>query len=105
MPITLDRRPKNRYPFGIFHTSLGSTLCTDAELKSDLTVGVLSSLGQSKSSGEGIVIPYKELYETFFLYSLIEKRMLYFSMLFHHTSTNIIIIKFRQRAVYNDMSR
>ncbi len=44
MPITLDRRPKGRYPFKVFHTSLGPTLCTEPELKSDLSVGVLSLL-------------------------------------------------------------
>ena len=44
MPITLDRSPKGRYPFGVFHTSMGSTLCTESELKSDWTVGDLSSL-------------------------------------------------------------
>ncbi len=43
MPITLDRMPKDLYPFGVFHTTLGSTLCTESELKSDLPVGVLSS--------------------------------------------------------------
>ncbi len=44
MPITLDRRPKGRYPFGVFYTSMGSTFCTESELKSDLTVGDLPSL-------------------------------------------------------------
>jgi hypothetical protein len=43
MPITLDRRPKGRYPFGVFHISMGSTLCTEFELKSDWTVGDLPS--------------------------------------------------------------
>jgi hypothetical protein len=27
------------YPFETFHTSLGSTLCTESELKSDLSLG------------------------------------------------------------------
>jgi hypothetical protein len=44
MPITLDRKPKGRYPFGVFHISLGSTLCTEFELKGDWTVGDLPSL-------------------------------------------------------------
>ena len=44
-------------------------------------------LGHTKSSGSGTLIPYRKLKETFFLYSLIEKRMLYFSMVFDHTST------------------
>jgi hypothetical protein len=35
------------YPFGVFHTSLGSTLCTESELKSDLSLGVPSSLEPS----------------------------------------------------------
>jgi hypothetical protein len=38
MAITLEKRPKGTSPFGIFHTSLGSTLCTEFELKSDWTV-------------------------------------------------------------------
>ena len=49
MPITLDRSPKGRYPFGVFHTSLGSTLCTESELKSDWTVGDLPSLDRYQS--------------------------------------------------------
>jgi hypothetical protein len=44
LAITLDRRPKGRYPFGVFHTLLGSTLCTESEVKSDLTVDDLSWL-------------------------------------------------------------
>jgi hypothetical protein len=44
MPITLDWRPKGRYPFEVFHTSMGSTFCTESELKSDVTVGDLPSL-------------------------------------------------------------
>jgi hypothetical protein len=31
------------HPFGRFHTSLGSTLCTEAELKSDLSVESIPS--------------------------------------------------------------
>jgi hypothetical protein len=38
MPITLDRRAKGTCPFEVFHTALGSTLCTEFELESDLTV-------------------------------------------------------------------
>jgi hypothetical protein len=52
-------------------------------------------LGQSKSSVVTILFPYRKLKEIFFFHIVIEKRMLYFSMLFDHTSTNIIIIKFR----------
>ena len=47
MPITLDRRPAGAYPFGVFHTSLGSTLCTESELKSEEAVGGLPSLVHS----------------------------------------------------------
>jgi hypothetical protein len=43
------------------------------------------------SSCRGTVFPNEKLYETVFLYSLIEKRMFYFSLLFDHTSTDIII--------------
>ena len=43
-------------------------------------------LGQSKSTDGGTVISYKKLQETFSVYSLQEKRMVYFSMLFDHTS-------------------
>ena len=43
MTIALEEDPKGPYPFGVFHTSLGSTLCTKSELKSDWTVGDLPS--------------------------------------------------------------
>ncbi len=57
MPITLDRRPKGRYPFGIFHISMGSTLCTEFELKSDWTVGDLpSSVGHRPEILVGTVL-------------------------------------------------
>jgi hypothetical protein len=39
MPITLDRRPMGLYSFGVFLTSLGSTLCTESELKSEWAPG------------------------------------------------------------------
>ncbi len=48
MAITLKGRPISPYPFGVFHTSLGSTLCTEFELKNDLSLGVLSSLVVAK---------------------------------------------------------
>jgi hypothetical protein len=44
MPITLDRRPKGTYPSGVFHISLGSTLCIESELKSEVTLGNVPSL-------------------------------------------------------------
>ena len=43
MAITLEERPKGTCHFGVFHISLGSTLCTESELKSDGTVGGLPS--------------------------------------------------------------
>jgi hypothetical protein len=43
MPIILDRRTMITYPFGVFHTSLRSTLCTEYELKSDLSVASVPS--------------------------------------------------------------
>src|ERR1700722_17624060 len=52
-------------------------------------------LGHIKSSDSDTFILYKKLKETFFLHSLIEKRMLYFSVLFDHTFTNILKIKLR----------
>jgi hypothetical protein len=52
-------------------------------------------LGQSKSSENDTLISYKKRKETFSLYILIEKRMLYFSILFDHTSAKIIRIKFQ----------
>ncbi len=37
--ITLEERPKGTCPFGVVHISLGSTLFTKSELKSDVTLG------------------------------------------------------------------
>jgi hypothetical protein len=39
MHITLDKRPMSTKSFGVFHTSMGSNLCTESELKGDLSVG------------------------------------------------------------------
>jgi hypothetical protein len=47
-----------------------------------------------KSSGGGTLFSYRKLGKVFFFYDVIEKMMLYFSVLFDHYSTNIIIIKF-----------
>ncbi len=38
MPITLDRRSKGSYSFGVFHTLLTSTLCTESKFKSGWTI-------------------------------------------------------------------
>ena len=46
MSITLDQRPMGTYPFEVFHTSSGSTLCIEIELQSDLTVASVPSLVQ-----------------------------------------------------------
>ncbi len=54
----------------------------------------INYLGESKSSAGGIAIPYKQSWETFCLYSLQEKEMPYFSMLFDHSWTNMIKIKY-----------
>jgi hypothetical protein len=62
-------------------------------------------LGLSKSNVGLVFFSYRKLEEIFFFYGLIEQMLLYFSMLFHRYSTNIIIIKFRQRAVCYDMWR
>ena len=43
MAITLEGRPMGTYPFRVFHTSLGSTLRTEIELKSDLSVESIPS--------------------------------------------------------------
>ncbi len=48
MALTLEERPNNPYPFGIFHISLGPTLCTESELKSDWTVENVPSLVESE---------------------------------------------------------
>ncbi len=39
----MERRNKGSYPFGVFHTSLESTLCTESELKNDLSLETVSS--------------------------------------------------------------
>ncbi len=44
MPITPNRGSKKTYPFGVFHISLESILCTEFELKSDSTVENVPSL-------------------------------------------------------------
>jgi hypothetical protein len=50
MAITLEGRPMGTYPFEFFQTSLGSTLCTNSEIKSDLSVeSVPSSAHQCDS--------------------------------------------------------
>jgi hypothetical protein len=53
-----------------------------------------SYLGVSKSSVGGTLFSYRKLEEIFFYYGVIEQMMLYFSMLFDHTSTNIIVKNF-----------
>ena len=38
MAIILEGRPISTYHFGVFHTSLGSTICTETELENELSV-------------------------------------------------------------------
>jgi hypothetical protein len=52
-------------------------------------------LGLSKSSGPCILISYRRFKKNFFFYEQIERRLLYFSMLFDCYLTDIIIINFR----------
>ena len=52
-------------------------------------------LGVSKSSGAITKFPDRKVEKIFFFYEKIERLSLYFSMLFDHYSTDIIIIKFR----------
>jgi len=51
-------------------------------------------IGVSKSSGNDILVPHIKLDKSFFLHRMIEKKMLFLSMQFDHTSTNIILIEF-----------
>lgn len=52
-------------------------------------------LGQSKSSESDILIPHSTLRKPFFLDGLIEKTMLFLSVLFDRYSTVSIVLKFR----------
>ena len=47
MAITLEERPIRTCHFGVFHISLGSTLCTESELKSDVALGNVPSLAEA----------------------------------------------------------
>ncbi len=51
-------------------------------------------LGHTKSSGSSIFFAYGKLEIILFFYRKIERRLLYFSMLFDHYSYNIIVIEF-----------
>ncbi len=52
-------------------------------------------LRHTKSSGAGTIIPYRKREEIFSLYILIAQIVIYNSTIFHHSSVDIIIIKFR----------
>jgi hypothetical protein len=52
-------------------------------------------LGVPKSSGEGTLFSYRKLTKKFLSHEQTERLSLYFSMLFDHYSTGIILIKFR----------
>jgi hypothetical protein len=56
--------------------------------------GACTYLGQSKSSEGGTLSFYRKLKKILF-YEQLERLSLYFSMLFDHYSTGIIIIKSR----------
>jgi hypothetical protein len=60
-------------------------------------------LGHTKSSGSDTFLFYNRLQKIFFLYSLIEKRTLYLSMLFDHTSNNIMIPNYFQNLFWHHM--
>jgi hypothetical protein len=63
MLITPEKRAMETYPFGGFHTSLGSNLCTEAELKSDLSVGSVPSSAMSRKY-KGETTDFKRLHKT-----------------------------------------
>jgi hypothetical protein len=46
MVITMAERSKGICPFAVFHISLGPTLCTESELKRDLTAEKVPWLDQ-----------------------------------------------------------
>ena len=52
-------------------------------------------IGVSKSSGNDILVSLSKLDKSFFLHRMIEKKILFLSMLFDHTSGVIIIKKFQ----------
>jgi len=62
MAITLEERCMGTYPFGICHTSLGSNLCTEFELKSDLTVETMPSSIENHCSRFYNLIVNAEIY-------------------------------------------
>ncbi len=51
-------------------------------------------LGVSKSSGSGTFFAYRKLKKNFFFHKKIERLLLYFSMLFDHYSSDIMVMKF-----------
>ena len=94
-PIIFERRAVGRNPFRLFTTSLYRHGWHTNGLKREDTPRVVPSLDQSKSSGGGIsVLFYRRLWETSFIYSLIEKRKLYFSMLFDRYTYDNTVVKF-----------
>jgi len=59
--------------------------CLFFQKKDARRVQLDSYLGHTKSSERDTLFSYRRLEEIFFLYSLIEKRLVYFSMLFDHS--------------------
>jgi hypothetical protein len=49
-----------------------------------VNINKLKYIGVSKSSGNDISVPHNKLDKNFFLHRMIEKKMLYLSMLFDH---------------------
>jgi hypothetical protein len=60
-----------------------------------LSMHVLIHLKHTISSGSGTLFSYSMTEKIFFLYKVIEKSKLYLSMLFDHTSYNVIVISIR----------
>ncbi len=55
----------------------------------------MNHLGHINSSGVSIIRPYRKLETVFSLYILIAQIVIYNSIIFHYSSADIIIIKFR----------
>jgi hypothetical protein len=51
--------------------------------------------GHIKSSGGGTLTSFKTFKEIFSLYGLVVKTMFYPFIIFDHSTTNVIVIKFR----------
>jgi hypothetical protein len=69
MAIDLKGRPNSTFSFGVFYTSLGSTLCTEFKLTNDLAIDIIVSLNvylesvNTKSVSEMLADHVRELFE------------------------------------------